>query len=200
MKKLFVVAFTIATFVIVAPQKAQAAYADGAALGAGVGFSTYADGKNFGTSFGNLYATGKFDGIDPIFGVNLGFQSSTVVISADWWLLNPNLGQAGHADVSLYLGPGAGVGLGLFNPFTLNLSARLPIGLSWVVKNNWEIFTECLFSLHVFSITTYNDSKNDDNDYTHVKLFGKNLSDNNDTWYLSNALAMGINVGFRYWF
>ncbi len=195
MKKLFVVAFAVAVLMVAAPNKAEAAYSDGAALGAGVGFSTYAGSGGVAVNFGNIYATGKFAGIDPVFGLDFGFSSSMLILSADWWLLNPKLGQVGAADVSLYLGPGVGVGIRVANnPFRLNLSARLPIGFSWVVAKNWEIFTEILVSLHVLSLQDYHNVKDD----TVVSLFGVNL--NNGGWELGNALSAGLNVGFRYWF
>ncbi len=196
MKKLFVVAFAAVAIVLASPSKAEAAYADGAALGAGVGFSTYADGNHLGVSWGNLYVTGKFDGIDPVFGVNVGFRSAMLVMSADWWLLKHQLGQVGHADVRLYLGPGVGVGLRMSNePFIFNVNARLPIGFSWIVKNNWEIFTEVLVSLHVLSIEDHHAYDND----TTVRLFGIRVN-NDGGWTMSDSLYAGINVGFRYWF
>lgn len=193
MKKLFVVAFAVAAIMLAAPSKAEAAYSSGSALGAGIGFHSGGFGH---ATLAGLYMTGKIDGIDPVFGLDLGFGTHYfgLNLSADWWLLNPNLGEVGHADVSLYLGPGVGLNLGFADPFSIGLNARLPIGLSWVVKSNWEIFTELLFTLKVvqFGIGS--------NDTSYIRVFGAGVSGNKGTYYWGNTFSAGLNVGFRYWF
>ncbi len=194
MKKLFIVAFAAVALIIATPQKAEAAYSSGSSLGAGLGVSSGGFGH---LALGGLYATGKFSGLDPIFGLKLGFGSYNYFglgLSADWWLLNPKLGQLGAADVSLYFGPGIGLDLGFGNPFSIGVDFRLPLGISWVVAKNWEIFTELLFNFKVLQFGL------GDNNTSYIRILGWGVNGNHGNYYWGNTFSAGFNFGFRYWF
>ncbi len=101
MKKLFVVLCAAVTFIVIAPNQAEASYSDrGAALGLGAGlaidFKHIEDFKLDENSLYGFHVHGKISGVPIMFGFDIdfafnGYSPESVNISMDWWLLNPTL-------------------------------------------------------------------------------------------------------------
>lgn len=184
MKKLFVVAFAVVALVIATPQKAEAAYSDGAALGFGGG------GGYMYSGTWNGFITGQFPGVPIMFG--LGWGSHGITVTGDKWMFNPNLLSAGgFFDLDFYLGVGVSVGFGGFGHgyFDLSFGARVPIGLSWRFFERFEIFTEIVPKLDLLYFRT--------GDPAILKLIGIPLLGGGN-W--ENPFGVVGNIGFRFWF
>ena len=89
---------------------------------------------------GNGALTFKLDKWDPVFGLSFGGNSDyfRLGFSADWWMYHKPL--AGI--VSIYLGPGLYVNLGLGETSNVDVGARIPIGFQIFPIDPLELFIE----------------------------------------------------------
>jgi hypothetical protein len=89
---------------------------------------------------GGLGLTLRF-GTFPVIGLEWNFvnQMSTIGGSLDWWFWNPAIVEA----FSFYIGAGGYASVTTINPVsTLNIGARLPLGLQFFPIDPLEIFLE----------------------------------------------------------
>ncbi|PTY39912.1 hypothetical protein [Brachyspira hampsonii] len=192
LKKVTLVSLMMAVLVVAVPKKAEAAYSDGAAIGASLFFGYPNQG---------LTLVGQFDGVPLMFGVqavanifNDGYQYFGVGLTMDWWGLKIPLGKAGESDVHFYLGPGLAADTAFgSNYWSINAGLRMPIGFSFLIKNQWEIFLEPAPVVNVLHADSYG-----------VSLLGFYLGDTDDRhrnrWNIGHFLHLTFQFGFRYWF
>ena len=143
----------------------------------------------------SLGVTGKFEGIPFMFGgiLNIGISSKGASwfgfsASADWWGYTTRLGQLGDSDVMLYLGPGVEA---IFNFAAkyVNIEAdfRIPVGVSFIVKEDWEIFLQLTPALNVISVGT--------------RVFATFCwYPESSGWAFGDFFRFYGDFGFRYWF
>lgn len=190
LKKITVITAMILVLAIAVPNKAQAAYSDGAAIGASLFFGYPNQG---------LTLVGQFKGVPLMFGVQAvaglfnTYQYFGFGLTMDWWGFKKPLGKAGESDVHFYLGPGlaADAAFGSHGTWSVNAGLRMPIGFSFLIKQKWEIFLEPAPVLNVIHA-----------DEDGVSLFGAYLGDHKhrDTWYIGHLIHIAFQFGFRYWF
>lgn len=188
LRKIILSAFIIAALILVVPNKAQAAYSDGAAVGAALisGYPGYA----------SLGVTGQFNGVPVMFGLTGRFSFGSgygyfgLGLTADWWGYTQNLGRAGDSDVWFYVGPGGALALDFGrNYWNISIGFRVPIGFSFIIQRNWEIFLELDPSIGVLGFGSYG-----------AQIFGLYVGNNRSGWALGGFLGFGGQFGFRYWF
>lgn len=188
LKKITLVSIMIAALVVAMPKKASAAYSDGAAIGASLFFGYPNQG---------LTLVGQFDGVPLMFGVqavanifDTRYLYFGVGLTMDWWGLKIPLGRAGESDVHFYLGPGlaADFAFGSYGLWSINAGLRMPIGFSFLIKNQWEIFLEPAPVVNVVHA-----------DGDGVSIFGLRFG-NENRWYIEHFLHLTFQFGFRYWF
>ncbi|WP_157153571.1 hypothetical protein [Brachyspira murdochii] len=189
LKKITLVAAMILVLAAAMPKKAEAAYSDGAAIGASLFFGYPNQG---------LTLVGQFKGVPLMFGVqavanlfNNGYQYFGIGLTMDWWGLKIPLGRAGESDVHFYLGPGLAADATFGSSYwSINAGLRMPIGFSFLIKQKWEIFLEPAPVLNVLHA-----------DSDGVSLLGIYLGDRNgNRWNLGHFLHLSFQFGFRYWF
>ena len=100
-KKITLVAAMILVLAVAMPKKAEAAYSDGAAIGASLFFGYPNQG---------LTLVGQFKGVPLMFGVqavanivNSGYQYFGVGLTMDWWGLKIPLGKAGESLMFIFI-------------------------------------------------------------------------------------------------
>ncbi|MEI0798822.1 hypothetical protein R4Q14_10930 [Brachyspira intermedia] len=188
LKKITLVSLMIAVLVVAMPKKAAAAYSDGAAIGASLFFGYPNQG---------LTLVGQFDGVPLMFGVQAvanifdsRYQYFGLGLTMDWWGLKIPLGKAGESDVHFYLGPGlaADFAFGSHGIWSINAGLRMPIGFSFLIKKQWEIFLEPAPVVNVVHA-----------DGDGVSILGLHFGNENH-WYLEHFLHLTFQFGFRYWF
>jgi len=193
--KMIVLALIIAATTLTLPQKAEAAYPNGSSAGVAL---------TGGFPFGGIMATAKFAPVPLMFGlsftgasVDLGFGRTSFLgihLTGDWWALKLPLGQAGNAEVSMYLGPGAVIDLGFdfghTSYFYTDLGIRMPVGFSFLLKQTWEIFIEPSIGLNIIGIAV-------DDGKASLRLLGSSLESFS---FGLNSIRLGGQFGFRYWF
>lgn len=186
LKKIVLMSVMVVALAVGMPKKAQAAYSDGAAIGA----SLFSGWPNSG-----LTLVGQFKGVPLMFGVEVlaglfGDSYFGVGLTMDWWGLKKPLGKAGESDVHFYLGPGLAVSAGFgSNYWSVTAGLRVPIGFSFLIKQKWEIFLEPAPTLNV--VHAYNGG---------ISILGINIGKNGDRFYLGHLLSLSFQFGFRYWF
>lgn len=143
----------------------------------------------------SLAVTGKFEGIPFMFGgiLNIGISNKGASwfgfsAGADWWGYTARLGQLGNSDVMLYLGPGIEA-IFNFGDKYINIEAdfRIPVGVSFIVEKDWEIFLQLTPALSVISIGSRG-----------FATFG--WYPENSGWAFSDFFRFYGDFGFRYWF
>lgn len=184
-KKIILSISVVAVLIIAAPTKAHAAYSDGAAVGA-VLLSGYPAGVSLGV-------TGQFSGVPVMFGLSAGWYLGGYFglgLTADWWGFKHNFGKAGDSDAWVYLGPGGAFSVGFGSGYwSVSAGLRMPVGFSFIVKQNWEIFIEIAPVVNVLSAGSYG-----------VQIFGAFVDKNHSGWGVGGFLGFGGQFGFRYWF
>lgn len=108
-------------------------------------------GGIFSYSFGgnNAYPGGaltiKLDNYAPIFGIGVRGSGDYFALgaTADWWMQREHL----TGMINYYIGPGAYINLVMGDSTSLDLGARLPIGLQIFPIKNLEVFLEVAPSL-----------------------------------------------------
>lgn len=183
-RKLFMVGVAIIAISIALPKKAEAAYPSGSSVGASLSAGYPSQGLNI---------TGKFDNVPLVFGASFGFGSGyfALNITGDWWGLQLPLGRAGDADVSMYLGPGFALSTQIGSVFAMDLGIRMPVGFSFVVQKNWEIFLEPSIGLNLIGFAAWDGGAS-------LRVLGSSLGD--DFSFGLGALLFAGQFGFRYWF
>jgi hypothetical protein len=81
----------------------------------------------------------------PVFwGANAYIGSDAVALSVtgDYYIFDDDLVRDGSFDLDWFLGIGGFVHAHFGDPFSIALGARLPIGLSWHVGKNFELFAD----------------------------------------------------------
>ena len=193
-KKMIVAVAIFMATTIALPEKVEAAYPNGTAVGAAL---------TGGYPFGGLSVTAKFESVPLVFGASFTGASIDfgdgrtsffgIGLTADWWGLTLPLGQAGDAAVTMYLGPGGVIDLGFdFGSngyFYTDFGIRMPVGFSFLVKQSWEIFIEPSIGLNLIGVAV-NDGK------ASMRVLG---SDSDDFLFGLNAIRFGGQFGFRYW-
>ncbi|MDR0669089.1 MAG: hypothetical protein LBF95_03310 [Treponema sp.] len=121
----------------------------GGKLGVGVfgggGSSTAAGGR------GSLGLSLKLSGLPLFWGVTAYFGDPFLMnVSADYYLIDDDLVKDGSFNLDWFFGIG---GFGRFyissNDFAVDLGLRLPIGLSWHIINNVELFADVVPGLGI---------------------------------------------------
>ena len=143
----------------------------------------------------SLGITGKFDVVPFMFGgiLNIGISSTGfaffgVSVSADWWGLKHRLGMLGDSHVWIYFGPGAEGVMEFGNKYwNIEANFRLPVGFSFIVDRDWEIFLQAAPGLSVIAVG--NDG---------FRTFGWYPSSSG--WSFSKFFRFYGDFGFRYWF
>lgn len=201
-KKIAVVAAIVLALTVTMPKKAQAAYSDGAAIGASLFFGYPNQG---------LTLVGQFKGVPLMFGVQAVadildpyYQHFGIGLTMDWWGFKKPLGKAGESDVHFYLGPGLAANTSFGSGYwSVNLGLRMPIGFSFIIKQKWEIFLEPApvinvihadedYGLSILGIHVA-DGKYDDEYYDKHRRRKK-------YWRIEHFLNLSFQFGFRYWF
>ncbi len=108
--------------------------------------------------------------------------------SADWWALKYRIGRVGRSDIRLYFGPG-GEFIAEFgnNYWNLGLGFRLPLGISFIIDRDWEIFLQAAPGLNVIAFGNEG-----------FGTFGWYPS--HTGWTFSKFFRFSGDIGFRYWF
>lgn len=176
LKKIFSVTFAVLAISFATTNKAHAAFPNGAAVGVNL-FAGIIDG-GVGISL-------KPNNIPAMFGIQLGYGWPgyfNLGLLGDWWAWQAKLGDAGEAPVYFYVGVGANVNLGFSgNFFRFDLNARVPLGFSFIVKRNWEIYFELTPGIRLFTFYTGMSSKY--------------------RWFFPDyVINFDGQFGFRYWF
>ncbi|WP_300369658.1 hypothetical protein [Brachyspira sp.] len=143
----------------------------------------------------SLGMTGKFDSIpfmfSGVFNIGIstkGFAWFGITSSADWWGLKHRIGEVGNSIAWIYFGPGVEVDIQFGNNYwNLGLAFRLPLGVSFIVDRDWEIFLQIAPGLNVIAIGNEGFS-----------TFGWYPS--NTGWSFSKFFRFSGDFGFRYWF
>lgn len=186
MKKIILFAFII-IISLSSYNKLSAYYPSGSAAGFFLRFSF--------PSQASLGFTGKFEGIPFMFGgiFNIGISSKGwawfgLSASADWWGLVKRLGNLGDSDVRLYFGPGIEA-ITEFGTKYWNIEAafRLPLGFSFIVDRDWEIFLQITPGLSVIAVGSRG-----------FGTFGWYPSYTG--WTFASFFRFSGDFGFRYWF
>ena len=190
LKKIIMLALILVATTLALPEKAEAAYPNGSSVGAAL---------TGGFPFGGLAVTGKFEPIPLVFGASFNFGIGETSffglnLTADWWGVTLPLGQAGDAEVTMYLGPGAILDLGFGGSstgyFYTDIGIRMPVGFSFLVKQSWEIFIEPSIGLNLIGVSVYDGKAS-------MRLLGSDLDDFS---FGLNSIRLGGQFGFRYWF
>lgn len=189
MKKIIIYTFLVMSFISIfsMSEKLYANYPDGAAAGFFLRFS-------FPTQ-ASLGVTGKFDVVPLMFSGILNIGISTrgwawfgLSASADWWGLKYRIGEAGKSDAWLYFGPGAEAVAEFGNNYwNLGLGFRLPLGISFIVDRDWEIFLQIAPGLNVIAVGSEG-----------FGTFGWYPS--HTGWTFAKFFRFSGDFGFRYWF
>ncbi len=178
---------TILIFVFSISSKLYANYPNGSAGGFFLRFSF--------PSQASLGVTGKIENIPLMFGAifNIGISSKGwawfgLSASADWWALKYRIGRVGRSDIRLYFGPG-GEFIAEFgnNYWNLGLGFRLPLGISFIIDREWEIFLQAAPGLNVIAFGNEG-----------FGTFGWYPS--HTGWTFSKFFRFSGDIGFRYWF
>lgn len=184
LKKIILSISVAVVLIIAAPTKAQAAFPDGDAVGA-----MLMGGWPVGGAIG---VTGQSSKVPVMFGgtVRFGVGHFGVGFTADWWGFKHNFGPAGDSDAWVYLGPGGAftVDFGSGGYWFLTAGLRMPVGFSFIVKKNWEIFIEIAPTVNVVAVGN-----------SGFYVFGARIGDGGGFW-LPGLLGFGGEFGFRYWF
>lgn len=184
---IYTLIFMFVASVLLLSPKLYADYPNGDAAGFFLRFSF--------PSQASLGMTGKFDGVPFIFSgiFNIGISAKGwswfgLSISADWWGLKYRIGNLGISNVWLYFGPGAEA-IAEFGSHYWNLALgfRLPLGVSFIVDRDWEIFLQISPGLNVIAVG--NDG---------FGTFGWYPSYTG--WTFSKFFRFSGDFGFRYWF
>ncbi len=167
----------------------KAPYFNSAALGIATGINSY----HHAFAFNIADVMIKFRELPILFGFDIGVSSDglSFALRADWLMFSSYFGRAGLADVYFYLTPGGDFSFALYDVLDIGLSARAPMGVSWLIDRQFEIFTELVFTLHIVSFGVGSPG--------YFKLFGACVA-GADTYQWHDTLTTGINIGFRYWF
>ncbi|MDR2177254.1 MAG: hypothetical protein LBP20_04325 [Treponema sp.] len=111
----------------------------GLGLFAGAGSATAAGGAQF-----NGGISLKVPGLPVFWGINasIGNNATAVSVTGDYYIFDDDLVRDNSFDLDWFLGLG---GFGHFyfgDPFSAALGVRVPIGLSWHVNQNFELFAD----------------------------------------------------------
>lgn len=186
LRKIILFVSVAIALIIAIPTKAQAAYSDGAAVGAAL-MGGFPSGASLGV-------TGQFSGVPVMFGlsarIGLGsFNWFGLGLTADWWGFKHNFGPAGDSDAWVYLGPGGAFAVDFArNYWSITAALRMPVGFSFIVKQNWEIYIEIAPSVNVLHVGSYG-----------VQLLGLYIG-NKSGWAFDGFFGFSGQFGFRYWF
>lgn len=188
-KKIIIYTLIIMSFTSVfsLSSKLYANYPEGSAAGFFLRFSF--------PSQVSLGVTGKFDVVpfmfSGIFNVGIstkGWSWMGLSVSADWWGLKYRIGKVGESDSWLYFGPGAEAVAEFGNNYwNLGLGFRLPLGVSFIVDRDWEIFLQIAPGLNVIAVGNEG-----------FGTFGWYPS--HTGWTFSKFFRFSGDFGFRYWF
>jgi hypothetical protein len=134
-KKLFL--FCVAALLAVNAFAQHSGSRLGLGVFAGVGSATTAGGAQFN---GGLSL--KLPGLPVFWGVNaaVGSNATALSVTGDYYIFDQDLVKDGSFDLDWFLGIG---GFGHFyfgDPFFMAVGGRVPIGLSWHVGRNFEVF------------------------------------------------------------
>lgn len=188
-KKIIIYSFIIITFIFISSsfQKLYANYPSGNSAG-------------FFLRFGfpsriSLGMTGKFDTVPLMFSgiFNIGISSKGwawfgITASADWWGFKYRIGEAGNSIAWIYLGPGAEADIEFTNNYwNLGLAFRLPLGVSFIVDRDWEIFLQIAPGLNVIAVGNEG--------FSTFGWYPKSTG-----WTFSKFFKFSGDFGFRYWF
>ena len=169
------------------PTQAQAAYADGAAIGVAFmgGFPAQA----------SLGLTGQFNGVPLMFGLTGrilftdNYQHFGIGFTMDWWGLKIPLLQD-SVGIHFYLGPGLGLSADFGSKYwNINAALRVPIGFSFIFAKNWEVFVELAPSINALSVGSGG-----------FRLLGIYIGDGGSGWAFDSFFGFAGQLGFRYWF
>lgn len=185
MKKIIIFAFII--IISISTNKLLADYPSGSAAGFFIRFSF--------PSQASLGFTGKFEGIPFMFGgfFNIGIASQGwawfgLSVSADWWGFTTKLGNLGKSDIRLYLGPGLEAITEFGKKYwNIGIAFRMPVGVSFIVDRDWEIFLQITPGLSLISIGSRG-----------FGTFGWYPSYTG--WTFASFFRFSGDFGFRYWF
>lgn len=186
LRKIILSVLVVIASIVAIPTKAHAAYSDGAAVGAAL-----MGGFPAGASLG---ITGQFSGVPVMFGLSarMGFGSHNyfgIGLTVDWWGFKHNFGKAGDSDAWVYLGPGGAFAADFGNKYWNIIAAlRMPVGFSFIVKQNWEIYIEIAPSINALYIGSGG-----------VQILGIYVG-NKSGWDVTGFLGFSGQFGFRYWF
>ncbi len=222
MKKLFVLVFAVVAFMVVVPQKVEAAYSEGYALGVGFNYNCV------GSHAMGLYINGKTSWLPIMMGLSMDFaEMFSLNFSGDYWAWNPNLVSKEKFDLDFYLGIGNTFSYDNYEKedyFNIKLSGRVTLGFSWRIAKKFEIFTEGVIGVHLLNYASAHNLFDEDytgtalefdKDTTYFKILGFYVNDidaiNEENGYTSDKkithwdnlwhlFSFGANIGFRYWF
>ena len=143
----------------------------------------------------SLGVTGKIDNFPLMFSgiLNIGISTKGwawfgLSANADWWGLKYRIGKAGDSDAWLYFGPGAEAIAEFGNNYwNLGLGFRLPLGVSFIVDRDWEIFLQISPGLNVIAVGSDG-----------FGTFGWYPS--HTGWTFAKFFRLSGDFGFRYWF
>ncbi len=145
--------------------------------------------------------TGKFDKVPLVFAISGGgslvpYFGYGLYITADWWGLNKKLGLLGTADTYFRLGAGFDISMPIGANFVMDFGVRMPMGFSFVVKKNWEIFLDLPIGISLIGFGVLEGA-------TVVRVFGNGIEsvrEDNFFEYFYVWLRINPQIGFRYWF
>ena len=182
-KKIILTTSVAIALIVAIPTKAQAAFSDGDAVGAMLmgGFP----------AGGAIGVTGQSSKVPVMFGGTIRFGGGWFGIgfTADWWGFKHNFGAVGESDAWVYLGPGGVFTVDFGSGYWfLTAGLRMPVGFSFIVKKNWEIFIEIAPAVNVIAVGN-----------SGFYVFGARIGEGGG-FYLPGFLGFGGEFGFRYWF
>lgn len=145
-RKILIISFAVLMLGF-ATQKAQAAYSQGAAIGA----SFYG-----GLNSSGLLATFHIPNVPLILGAAVSFGYGGwfgINVLADWWTFQTKIGSINNqVPVHFYFGPGVDLGVGFGRDyFSVDLGLRVPFGFSFIIKQKWELFIELAPGIRILS-------------------------------------------------
>ena len=187
LKKCILSIALLISLIVAVPSKAQAAYADGAAIGVAIlgGFPAHA----------SLGITGKFDGLPVMFGLTgrasfgNNYNYFGIGLTADWWGLKIPLSQS-DVGIHFYLGPGGAFDADFGSKYwSINAALRMPIGFSFIFAKSFELFLELAPSINIIHAGSYG-----------VQVLGLYIGNSGTGWGADGFFGFGAGLGFRYWF
>lgn len=218
MKKIFVVVFIALAFTFLTVDNLHAGYSDREStigIATSLSVDTFYDTKSEYTfvevdSVVGLHISGKFGDAPVMFGADFSFlldglrglrRLDKFDLSVDWWIVNPTLLDVEIFSIAFYTGAGLSFGYHIIDdydfiwnkPLVFDLGVRIPLGLSFIILDSIELYTEFLLGLDLIRFS-FNDKE---------AMFGyRVLVDSEDSFgdFWDNYVSKGVKIGARYWF